>query len=145
MLSTFHNSEFICTGKKNYKTQEFIRKPKCIVEYNSSMGAIDKCDMVVSSIKSIRKSIKWYKKYFFHLLDIAVWNSYCLYKYKTRKNISVANYHLELIRQILQKYHKDDFRQGVSRFTLDLNILLDLLVDISRRFTLARIKNEKVD
>ena len=31
MLSTFHNSEFICTGKKNYKTQEFIRKPKCIV------------------------------------------------------------------------------------------------------------------
>jgi len=115
MLSIFHNSEFICTGKKNYNTQEFIRKPKCTVDYNLSMGAVDKCDMVVSSIKSIRKSIKWYKKYFFHLLDIAVWNSYCLYKYKTRKNISVAAYHLQLIRQILRKYHKDDFRQSAPR------------------------------
>jgi len=115
MLSTFHNSEFICTGKKNYKTQEFIRKPKCIVDYNLSMGAVDKCDMVVSSIKSIRKSIKWYKKYFFHLLDIAVWNSYCLYKYKTRKDISIAAFHLQLIRQILRKYHKDDFRQSAPR------------------------------
>nr|XP_046473271.1 piggyBac transposable element-derived protein 4-like [Neodiprion pinetum] len=112
MLSTFHTSEFISTGKRNYRTQEIVYKPKCIVDYNLSMGAVDKCDMVISSIKSIRKSIKWYKKYFFHLLDIAVWNSYCLYKYKTEKDISIAAFHLELVRQIFRKYHKNDVRHS---------------------------------
>lgn len=115
MLSTFHNNEFVSTGKKNYKTQEFINKPKCIVDYNHSMGAVDKCDMVISSIQSIRKSMKWYKKYFFHLLDIAVWNAYCLYKHKTHKNISIAAFHLQLIRQILSKYHKENLRQSSPR------------------------------
>ncbi|CAK9796635.1 PiggyBac transposable element-derived protein 4 [Anthophora quadrimaculata] len=115
MLSTFHTNELISTGKRNYKTHEFILKPKCIVDYNSSMGAVDKCDMVISFIKSIRKSIKWYKKYFFHLLDIAVWNAYCLYKYKTHKNISIAAFHLELIRQVLGKYRKENLRQSGPR------------------------------
>ncbi|XP_063974309.1 LOW QUALITY PROTEIN: piggyBac transposable element-derived protein 4-like [Diachasmimorpha longicaudata] len=91
MLSTFHTRELICTGKRNYTTQELIRKPKCIVDCNSSMEAVDKCDMVISSIKSIRKSIKWYKP------------------------PMVAAFHLELIRQILRKYHKDDFRQSAPR------------------------------
>ena len=115
MLSTFHTRELICTGKRNYNTEELMRKPKCIVNYKSSIGAVDKCDMVISSIKSIRKSKKWYKKYFFHLLDIAIWNSYCLYKYKTGKDIPVAAFHFGLIRQILQKYLKDNFRQSTPR------------------------------
>ncbi|XP_046827843.1 piggyBac transposable element-derived protein 4-like [Vespa crabro] len=115
MLSTFHNNEFVSTVKKNYKTQEFINKPKCIVDYNNSMGAVDKCNMVISSIQSIRKSMKWYKKYFFHLLDIVVWNAYCLYKHKTHKNISIAAFHLQLIRQILSKYHKENLRQSSPR------------------------------
>ncbi|KAL6419646.1 hypothetical protein ACFW04_011300 [Cataglyphis niger] len=55
------------------------------------------------------------KKYFFHLLDIAVWNAYCLYKYKTHKNISIAAFHLELIRQILEKYRKENLRQSGQR------------------------------
>ena len=109
MLFIFHASEYIWAEKRNYNTQELIHKPKCIVNYISSMGAVNKCDMVISSIKSIRISIKWYKKYFFHLLDIAIWISYCLYKYKIGKDIPIATFHLELIRQILQKYHKDDF------------------------------------
>ena len=49
------------------------------------------------------------------MLDIALWNSYCLYKYKTRKDILVAAFHFELIGQILWKYYKDDFRQSAPR------------------------------
>jgi hypothetical protein len=33
------------------------------------MAAVDKTDMLQSSIESIRKTVKWYKKVFFHLLD----------------------------------------------------------------------------
>lgn len=34
------------------------------------MGTVDKCDMVLNIIESVRKTTKWYKKEtFFHLLD----------------------------------------------------------------------------
>ena len=52
LISIVSTSKLIGTGKRNYNTQELIRKPKCTVAQNSSMGAIDKCDVVISSIKS---------------------------------------------------------------------------------------------
>lgn len=97
MLSTFHTEEFVDT-KRYYRTQEMIKKPKCVVDYNRLMGTVDKTDMVISIIHSQRKNMKWYKKYFFHLIDICIQNAYCLYKLKTDKQISMAKFHLELIR-----------------------------------------------
>ena len=102
MLSTMHTSEFATVVRHGGKK---IQKPVCVMDYNNCMGSVDKADMVISTINSTRKSLKWYRKYFFHLLDICVWNAYCLYKHNTRKQISIAKFHLELIRQIFQKYH----------------------------------------
>lgn len=88
MLSTIHNEEFAEVPKKSRKN-EFILRPKCVIDYNSSMGIIDKSDMVISTIDATRKSLKWYRKYFFHLIDICVWNAFCIrtpqkYKYQWR-------------------------------------------------------------
>lgn len=102
MLSTLHTEEFVDT-KIHYRTKEMIIKPKCVVDYNRSMGAVDKIDMIISTIHSQRKNFKWYEKYFFHLLDLCIWNSYSLYKLKSGKYISMAKFHLELIRQILRR------------------------------------------
>ena len=68
------------------------------------MGAVDKTDMVISTIESIRKSYKWYKNFFLHLLDVSIWNSYVLYKYKSGKDLSFATFHLLLIKEIFGKY-----------------------------------------
>jgi len=62
MLSSFHSEEFVET-KRHYRTREMIMKPKCVVDYNKLMGAVDKTDMVISTIHSERKALKWYKKY----------------------------------------------------------------------------------
>ena len=114
MLSTFHTEEFVDT-KIHYRTKEMIIKPKCVVDYNRSMGAVDKTDMIISTIHSQRKNLKWYKKYFFHLLDICIWNAYCLYKLKSGKYISMAKFHLELIRQILRRYHSSKATKDVNK------------------------------
>ncbi|CAK9809208.1 PiggyBac transposable element-derived protein 4 [Anthophora quadrimaculata] len=103
MLSSCHNHEFV-NIKLHYRTQEIIKKPKCVVDYNRLMGSVEKADMVINTIHSQRKSLKWYKKYFFHLIDMCVWNAFCLYKLKTSKQISMAKFHLELIRQLLHHY-----------------------------------------
>jgi hypothetical protein len=53
----------------------------------------------------VSTSLKWYKKYFFHLLDITLLNSHALYNVKTRKNITLADFQLALIREILKNFH----------------------------------------
>ena len=56
------------TRKSNWKTQKIVEKPECIVHYNKNMGSVDKTDMQISFVECLRKTIKWYKKFFFHLL-----------------------------------------------------------------------------
>ncbi|XP_046837276.1 piggyBac transposable element-derived protein 4-like [Vespa crabro] len=106
MLSTIHTVEFAEVPKKS-KKNEVILKPKCIIDYISSMDTIDKSDIAISTVDATCKSLKWYRKYFFHLIDICVWNAFCLYKHITEEQISMAKFHLQLIKEILEKYHKN--------------------------------------
>ncbi|XP_017754218.1 PREDICTED: piggyBac transposable element-derived protein 4-like [Eufriesea mexicana] len=88
-----------------------IQIPVCVLDHNNSMGTVDKADMVISTVNSTRKSLKWYRKFFFHLLDICVWNAYCLYKHKMKEPISMAQFQLQLIREILGKYDQSTNHQ----------------------------------
>jgi hypothetical protein len=71
MFSTCYSADFVNTKKINYRTKEVIRKPSCIVDYTAYMGAIDNRDKVISNVESVQKCTKC-KKYFFHLLDVAI-------------------------------------------------------------------------
>jgi hypothetical protein len=104
MISTMHTAEFKTVIRRG--GERIIWKPVCVLDYNNSMGAVDKADMVISTVNSTRKSSKWYRKFFFHLMDICVWNAYCLYKHKMKQRISMARFQLNLIREILEKYHQ---------------------------------------
>ena len=68
------------------------------------MGIIDQSDMQISSSESIRKSIKWYKKLFFHMLYLSMLNAYILYKEKKQTSLELTDFRLEVIRQIFEKY-----------------------------------------
>ncbi|EFN82711.1 PiggyBac transposable element-derived protein 4, partial [Harpegnathos saltator] len=107
MLSTSHSDDFVETKKINYQTGEPKRKPKCVADYNALMGAVDKIDMILSSLHCVRKSTKWYKKYFFHLLDLAIYNAYILYKEANEKIVTFEKFHLLLIKDILREYPPD--------------------------------------
>ncbi len=61
--------------------------------------------MQISVYECIRKSVKWYRKLFFHMLDLVVLNSYLLYKMETGKRPELVDFRLQLIREILQSYH----------------------------------------
>lgn len=108
MLSTCHTADFINTKKINYQTQQVIQKPSCIVDYTVNMGAVDNRDKVITNVESIRKSVKWYKKYFFHLLDVSIWNAFCLFKMKKNEKYSMREFHLRLLKEIIKKYKKLD-------------------------------------
>lgn len=103
MLSTLFNNKLADSGKVD-KNGVNIKKPNCIVNYNACMGSIDKTDMLLSSVECVRKTLKWYKKEFFHLIDLCLLNAFSTYKTVTGKSMSLANFQLEVIRQLLAKY-----------------------------------------
>ena len=64
------------------------------------MGGVDMADQLVKYYH-MERTIKWYKKLFFHLLNIAVNNACIIYKQHTRSKISTLQFRLDLIDQLL--------------------------------------------
>ena len=59
---------------------------------------VDKKESTATSKKLFLDSVdvtKVVPQIFFHLLDICVWNAYCLYKHKMQKAISMAKFQLK--------------------------------------------------
>lgn len=52
-----------------------VLKPSMVVAYNKSMSGIYRSDQMISYYSTPRKSLRWYIKIFFHLLDASLWNS----------------------------------------------------------------------
>jgi hypothetical protein len=53
-------------------------KPAIVADYKSRMGHVDNTDSMANSYMASRRRWKWTKKLFFHLLDLAIVNSYVL-------------------------------------------------------------------
>lgn len=98
MLSSAHAAALIESEKRDYRTELYKKKPSCIANYNSNMGAVDRVDMILSTLNSLWETIKWYKKLFFHLLDLAIYNTYILYQKSTASKQKFSEFHLALIR-----------------------------------------------
>ena len=79
-LSSIHGSDLVPTRRTSYNSNEIIKKPEVVVQYNKYMGGVDRSDQMIAYMNSIVKSFKWWKKVFFHVLAVAVLDAYILYK-----------------------------------------------------------------
>lgn len=48
------------------------QKPYMICQYNTFMSVVDKCDQYLSTYSLNKPSIKWWKKVFFRMLELAI-------------------------------------------------------------------------
>ena len=104
-ITTFHEGKMMDSGKVNHQTQERILKPDCVLDYTKNMRLVDKSDMQISFIDCMRKSVKWYKKLFFHFLDLSLLNAYNLYLIKTGNNaLSLKHFIRNIITQVLERH-----------------------------------------
>ena len=55
-------------------------KPVMIHDYNIYMLGVDKLDQLMSYYGFLHKSIRWWRKIFFWILEVAVINAYIIYK-----------------------------------------------------------------
>jgi len=85
MLTNIHNApaegNFCNEAGKAIKLQ-------IVMEYNHHTGYVDKGDRMANSYSISHRTFKWTKKLFFHLLDLAILNSYILHSSCGCKKIS---------------------------------------------------------
>ena len=99
MLSTVHSDAMVPQAEGK------VSKPLAILDYNNNMGLVDKSDMQMSFNDTTRRSMKWYKKLFFRLVDVAIYNAYLLYKYVHQEpTLPLSSFRLELIKEICKKF-----------------------------------------
>lgn len=100
MITTKNHPELIQV--KNRYGQIRI-KPKEIAIYNEHMSGIDRADQMTSYYSSPRKTIRWYKKVLFYLLDVATWNEFFLHKNYCKngdKHYKFLHFREDLIRSL---------------------------------------------
>ena len=98
-------------------------KPKCVIEYNNGIIGIDRQDQMLAFFPVMRKYMKGYRKVFFYIFDIAVFNSYILSNnINDIKKYSCTEYRIEIAESLpknvpLPEYKK---RGRLSRFTTEI-------------------------
>lgn len=65
---------------RNQRELQTISKPDVILEYNKYMGGIDTSDMMLYSYLDKRKTLKYWKKVVFSIMNRMLLNSYIMYE-----------------------------------------------------------------
>ena len=78
-LSSFHDNTMEDFTTKRTDVSE-VRRPVLIGDYNKNMGGVDQMDQMLVYYALGRKSIKWYKRIFWRIIEIALVNSFILHR-----------------------------------------------------------------
>ncbi|KAJ8942306.1 hypothetical protein NQ318_005297 [Aromia moschata] len=76
------------------------------------MGGVDNVDIQLSITETVRKTMKWYRKLFFHLIDLNLSNARALYKMRNEGPMPFPKFRLAVARSLLKL---DDTEDSISR------------------------------
>ena len=89
MISTVCSAVSKTYDGRNHKQ---VTKPLVVYQYNQKMGGVDVADQLGVYYNFGRKCVKWWRKYFFWLLEVAMVNSYLLYRSSREKPLPHVDY-----------------------------------------------------
>jgi len=119
MISTANDHEMVTQSRKN--SSESILKPQSVLDYNKNARGIDQSDSVMKFYSMKRKSLKWYKKIFFHVIDMCMYNSFVIYK-SLHGNCSFLNFKTLLVRDIMNTFGCNETKLGAPTLNHPLRL-----------------------
>ena len=82
MLTTVHDDSVVTKQRRTRSVQggvEDICKPVVVECYNEFMGGVDTGDQLLSYYGFSHRTLKWWRRAFFHLIEVAIVNAYIMY------------------------------------------------------------------
>ena len=76
MISNYCDNHCKDVRRKTAKREETFPKPAVVSEYTKYMGGVDRSDHYCASYAFLRKTVKWWRKLFFWLIETSIVNSY---------------------------------------------------------------------
>ena len=105
ILTTVHDASPVSVERRSRHAsggREEVEKPQAVVEYNKYMGGVDRGDQLLSYYGFPHRTVKWWRRAFYYLLDAAIVNSYILYTKTTQgRRLSHEQYRIALAKQLL--------------------------------------------
>ena len=104
MLSTKHTSAMESVKVKMFRSSCKKQKPIAVIEYNKYMSGVDMIGQMIQYYKFNRKTVKWWKKLFFHLVSLALINAQKLYNLrkneKGQKTLDLFNFVTSIVEEL---------------------------------------------
>lgn len=101
-ITTEHETDLVSVSNK--RGQERL-KPLPIVQYNAHMKGVDRADQMMAYYPCERKTLRWYKKIFIHVLQMLLINSFHLYNMNNitinRTKKTLYDYRMEVLDSLL--------------------------------------------
>nr|XP_037290037.1 piggyBac transposable element-derived protein 4-like isoform X1 [Rhipicephalus microplus] len=104
ILSTMHGTELAEAIKVDKRT---VETPRCILEYNQKMALVDKIDTQPNFSESIRKTMRWNKAVFFHLVDLSLHNAFILFRENTASRTTFVDFKRQVVSQLIEEHHTE--------------------------------------
>ena len=114
MISTVYQGSMTTVRGRRGETRE---KPLVVDKYNQSMGGVDIADQYGCYYSFGRRSIKWWRKLMFWLLEVSLVNSYILYKATSSNHLSHSDYRRKLVVGLCEGLPVGDVRRQLMRPT----------------------------
>lgn len=131
-----------------------IHCPKVVDVYNKNMGGVDRFDQYRERYEVGRKSLKWWFRILYFLLDLAIVNSFILWKlHHPAQSKSQLSYRLKLAKQLINGFSSRKIQgRPVNYFKCSVPkevrlaksaLHLPRVVDTNRRCKLCSSKDKK--
>ena len=114
MLSKCHSSDKIEKRRQTRGVTEVISKPQIVEEYNQHMEGVDMSEQQVLYYGYALWSSKWWKRVFFHLLDLALVNAHILFKRTSEKQLPEMDFRIEVTKGLLEGHCHANYRRHLA-------------------------------
>ncbi|GBM86181.1 hypothetical protein AVEN_48192-1 [Araneus ventricosus] len=107
LLTTAHNPAIMTSVKWRKKdgTKTEVPCPKSVAIYNDIMRGVDRFDHRKERYQIGRRSVKWWHRIFYFLIDLCNVNSFILWQVNKRnRSLDQLTFRLELARQLIDGY-----------------------------------------